>query len=95
MGTCIVFFYLLYTLFQMFIVVFSFTCPVQHIILDETCFNHEGALVLHCLDDFLGLLVVLFFLSIDVEEAIFLREERVLRHDESLTTQSLEERRDS
>ena len=69
MGTCIVFFYLLYTLFQMFIVVFSFTRPVQHIILDETCFNHEGALVLHCLDDFLGLLVVLF-LSIDVKDAV-------------------------
>ena len=62
MGNCIVFFY-----FLSFLDLFAMYAQCRACFCGETCFNHEGVLVLLCLNVFLITLLADVFLRIDVE----------------------------
>jgi len=62
MGNCIVF-----SIFFLSWIDLPFTRSVEHVFCGETCFDHEGVLVLLCLNVFLNTFLADVFLRIDVE----------------------------
>eukprot|EP00493_Phyllostaurus_siculus_P004870 UN04897 len=62
MSKCIVFFYFLYSWIYL-----PCTRSVENVSVEKTCFNHEGVLVLLCLNVFLNTLLADIFSRIDVK----------------------------